>query len=480
MHSLAKNRVHQMANATGTDLSQRHLDVLEYAWAYYRKRRVGPLGNNIRRATGVTSNEIEALFPNGLSSVYVWTGIPVASTRAGCKPAAYLEVEDQREVYLDTNATTPVRKEVVKALVAFFENPRSYGNASSSYAIGAEAYDVIDQARRRTAACLGVDPGEVYFVGSGSEANNLAIKGIASKSRSGHIISTNVEHPSVQDTLVHLETIGYEVTYLPVAKDGTLAPTQVVDAMREDTILVTVMAANNEIGTIYPIAEIGAACRAREIPFAVDAIQGFGKIPISPKDACIDILTMSGHKIYAPKGVGAIYTDSRLEVAPQTHGGPQESGLRAGTENVAGIMAFGLAAQLAHREMGAHATHFLALRDHFLAALERTVPRAVINGTMETRLPHNLSVGFPGADAGSVLLSLDQIGVYVSAGSACSAGEDKISHVLKAIGADSGQYGTIRFSFSPETSTQDIDYLFTHLPAILEHLKSDSLRASAA
>ena len=242
--------------------------------------------------------------------------------------------------------------------------------------------------------------------------------------------------------------------------------------MRKDTILVTIMAANNEIGTIYPIAEIGAVCKAHHVPFHVDAIQAFGKIPVDPEKSGIDILSLSGHKIYAPKGVGALYLSPDITLDPLIHGGGQEKGLRSGTENVAGILAMGLAAELAREEMDEQNARYDFLRQRFLSKLEQLVPGAIINGTMQQRLPHNLSVAFPGVDSGSMLLSFDQIGVYVSAGSACSAGDDKVSHVLEAIGADSSRYGTIRFSLGHETTKEDIDYLFEHLPKILSNLES--------
>jgi cysteine desulfurase len=464
-----------MAKATGTQLTEAHLTVLEYAWEYYRERRVGPLYTNISRNTGVDRSVIEDIFPNGLISVYTWVGIPIQTTESGCKPMALIEVDDPREVYLDNNATTPLRPEVVDALMSFFRDTRSFGNPSSSYGIGGLAYDVIHRARKRIAKCLKVEPGEIYFTGSGSEANNLAIKGIAKKYDTGHIISTNVEHPSVLATLRALETEGYEVTYLPVAPDGTLSADAVEQAIRDDTILVSVMAANNEIGTIYPFAEIGAICRSRNVPFHVDGIQAFGKIPLSPKDAGIDMLTLSGHKIYAPKGVGAIYVDKDVSLDPMIYGGGQEKGLRAGTENVAGILAMGLAAKLGRTEMEESNARYDFLRQRFVTKLKEAVPDAIINGTMEVRLPHNLSVGFPGVDSGSMLLSLDQIGVYVSAGSACSAGDDKISHVLEAIGADDSRYGTIRFSFGRDTTKECIDYLFEHLPKILDQLRQEDV-----
>ncbi len=470
MQSLVKTRIYQMAKATGTIVEQRHIDVLEFAWDYHRKRRVGPLYNNIRNHTGVTRAEIEKIFPNGLSSVYTWVGIPVQSTANGCKPMALLEVDDPREIYLDNNATTPLRPEVIEVMVSLLQDTRSFGNPSSSYIVGSEAYDLIDRSRKRIANALDVEAKEIYFTGSGSEANNLAIKGIALPRGKGHLITSNVEHPSVLECMHFLEGVGYSVTYLPAGRDGTIAAEDVANAIRGDTILVSIMAANNEIGTIYPFAEIGQVCKKSSVPFMVDGIQAFGKIPLAPKQASIDILTLSGHKIQAPKGVAAIFVNQGLELATQIHGGSQEAGLRAGTENVLGIVALGLAAELAVQEIPQMTRHYLNLREHFLTRLHGTMPEAVINGTMERRLVHNLSIGFPSVDSGSLLLSLNQIGVYVSAGSACSAGDEKISHVLEAIGADSENFGTLRFSFGPASTREDIDYVFEHLPKIMDQL----------
>lgn len=474
LHSLALTRVHHMSKVTGTELTDKHMDVLEYAWRYYRKNSVGPLYQNIRRNTGVSKKELGEIFPNGLNSVFTWIGIPIQSKEDGCKAMVSLEVDDLREAYFDHNATTPLRPEVAAAIVDFVQDPRSFGNPSSAYDVGSMAFDVIDQARRKIAAGLGVASQEIFFVGSGTEANNLAIKGIVDlhPKGEGHIVTTGVEHPSVLQVGWYLESQGHDVTYLPVNSDGTLSAEDVRAALRPDTILVTIMAANNEIGTIYPVAEIGEVCRERNIPFVVDAIQAFGKIPLRPKKMGISALTMSGHKIYAPKGVGALFVDESLELCPQTHGGGQESGLRAGTENVMGIHAMGIAADLAVREMEEQSRHLLGLRKYFLGKLDVVVPDAVVNGTLENRLPNNLSIGFPDVDSGSILLSLNQIGIFVSAGSACSAGNDKHSHVLDAIGVDVSKYGTVRFSFGKSTSTDDIEYLFEHLPAVLKGLDS--------
>jgi cysteine desulfurase len=469
MHTLAKTRCRHMARSAGIRLTDTHMAVLEYAWDYYRERRVGPLYTNITRNTGVDRKALESIFPNGGVSIFTWAGLPVLTTSSGCKPMALIEVENPREVYLDYNATTPIRTEVADALSDFFQDPRSFGNPSSSYGLASVAYDVIHRARKRVASCLSVSPAEIYFVGSGSEANNLAIKGIAAKHDSGHIISTNVEHASVLGALEYLGSKGFDITYLPVAADGTIAAADIDAALRNDTILVTIMAANNEVGTIYPFSEIGAVCRARGVPFHVDGIQAFGKIPIDPKKLGITMLTMSGHKIGAPKGIGAIYVDSEVTLEPLIHGGGQEHGIRAGTENVAGIMAMGLAARLARKGMAAATAHYDGLRAYFLENLAKTVPEAIVHGTLDQRLPNNLNIGFPGIDSGSMLLSFDQIGVYVSAGSACSASDDRLSHVLEAIGADSG-YGAIRFSFGLETTTADLDYLFRFLRQILDQL----------
>jgi cysteine desulfurase len=478
VHSLALNRIHYMSRKTETPLSGDHMRVLEYAWNYYRKNSIGPLFQNIKKHTGVTKDQIALLFPAGLTSVYTWVGIPIQSRDKGCKPMATIEVKNPREVYFDHNATTPLRQEVVDAMVSFLQDSHTYGNPSSSYDIGSRAYDIVEHAREQVAGGLGVDPAEIYFVGSGSEANNLAIKGVAARQLrkrgnavvKGHIVCSCVEHPSIIETVSYLGKLGLDITWLSVFRDGTLSAEQVAEAIRPDTILVTVMAANNEIGTIYPYTEIGSLCTENSIPFFVDAIQAFGKIQIRPRQMGISMLSLSGHKIYAPKGVAAIYIDQELTMEPLIHGGSQEMGIRAGTENVVGIMALGLAANFAFKEMESEKARYLELQNHFLDHLAHAVPNAIVNGTLENRLPHNLSVGFPGVDSGSVLLSLNQVGIAVSAGSACSAGNNEVSHVLEAIGADADNFGTIRFSFGKSTVAEDIDYLFTHLPGILTEL----------
>lgn len=476
LSNYAKTLIHQMAKSTGTNLTGVHMRVLDFAAAYYEKNRVGPLYTNLERFTGVTRGELDSLFPHGLTSVYNWVGIPIQSTDDLCKPMAEVSVEDFRNVYFDYNATTFVRKEVRQALVNYYEKESELGNPSSSTRLGKKAFDAINRARGQVAGCLSVKPAEITFTGSGSEANNMAIKGVAFRHmdtpQKGHIITTGVEHASVIESVHFLGMLGFSVTFLDVDAGGRISVDAVKRAFRSDTILVSVMAANNEIGTINPIAEIGELCRLAEVPFMVDAIQAFGKVPLKPKEMGISLMSVSGHKVYAPKGIGALYMDESLSLVPLIHGGSQEFGRRAGTENLGHIIAFGKAAELSCREMRAEMPRLAALRDHFLSRLSATVPDHIINGSMDHRLPVNLSVGFDGVDSGALLLSLNRIGVYVSSGSACSAGSKEASPVIQALGVDTERYGTIRFSFGLDSTQEEVDYLFTYLPDIIEKLRA--------
>ncbi len=476
MNNLLKTLINRMSKVTNTTLTDRHLELLEYAYNYYEKNRVGPLYQNIKKITGANKEEIESLFPYGLTSLYTWVGIPIQSTNDLCKPLATVEVDDYREVYFDHNATTFVRDEIKSCIKEFYSGDFCFGNPSSSTNIGKQAYDILHTARNQIAKCIGVNTDEIVFTGSGSEANNMAIKGIAFKhiKNKGHLISSNVEHPAVLKTLEFLEEIGFDVTYLNVNKDGRITPHQVEESLRENTILVSIMAVNNEIGVINPIAEIGSLCQSRNIPFMVDAVQGFGKIDLDPKSSGISLMSLSGHKIYAPKGVGALYISKDTTLIPLIHGGSQENGSRAGTENVVSIMAFGKAAELAHSEIETERKRFTELRNYFLECLKEVEPGFILNGVLEHHVPNNLNIGFPGIDSGSLLLSLNHIGVYVSAGSACSAGSSEASYVIKALNVDTDKYGIIRFSFGLPNTKEDIDYLFKYLPVILEKLKSET------
>ncbi|HEX3043486.1 MAG TPA: cysteine desulfurase family protein [Bacillota bacterium] len=384
-----------------------------------------------------------------------------------------IKVDEFREVYLDHNATTYIRPEVAKKLNDYHNGKWGYANPSSSIMQGNEAYEMLLDARKRIANCLSVNPTTICFTGSGSEANNLAIKGIAFEhlAQKGHLITSKVEHASVLEVMNYLETLGFSVTYLDVDHDGMVAPEAVQLAILQDTLLVSIMAANNEIGTINPITEIGQICRKRNIPFMVDAIQAFGKIPLNPKEMGISLLSFSGHKIYAPKGIGGLYVEQGLHLVPQIHGGGQESGLRSGTENVGAIIALGQAAELAHAEMETETKRLLELREFFLAELQKIEPDFTIHGSLDHRLPGNLNIGFPGVDSGALLRSLNRIGISVSTGSACSSKRLKTSHVLAAVGADTENYAAIRFGFGLETTREDLEYLFRYLPRVLHLLQ---------
>jgi cysteine desulfurase len=476
MNNLTKTLINRMSKISGTTLTDKHMEILDFVDNYYEKNRVGPLYQNIKKNTGATKEAIEHMFPHGLDSVYTWVGIPIQTGRSICKPVATVHVEDYREVYFDHNATSFIRDEIKKSMISYYNGSSGFGNPSSSTNPGIISYDIIRNSRKQVSDCLKVDPEEIVFTGSGSEANNAAIKGIAFKhlANKGHIISSKIEHPSVLNALEYLEDLGFTVTYLDVERNGRVSAHSVKDNLRKDTLLVSIMAVNNEIGAINPIGEIGEICQTAGVPFMVDGIQGLGKIKLLPRKMGISLMTMSGHKIYAPKGVGALYVSKEVSVVPLIHGGAQEYGLRAGTENVGSILAFGQAAKLACSEMEKENKRLLELRNYFLERLREIEPGIIVNGSLEHRTANNLNIGFPGIDSGSLLLSLNQIGVYVSSGSACSAGSKDASYTIKALGIDTDRYGIIRFSFGLPNTKEDVDYLFKYLPQILKQLRAES------
>lgn len=478
MNNLTKTLINRMSKISGTILTDKHMEILEFVHYYYEKNRVGPLYQNIKKNTGATKEIIEQLFPHGLDSVYTWVGIPIQTARNICKPVASVHVEDHREVYFDHNATCFIRDEVKKTLTEYYSGSSGFGNPSSSTNPGKISYDIIRNSRIQVSNCLKVDPEEIVFTGSGSEANNAAVKGIAFKhlDNKGHIISTKIEHPSILKALQYLENLGFTVTYHDVKRDGRITAQSVKDNLRNNTILVSIMAVNNEIGAINPIIEIGEVCKDACVPFMVDGIQGFGKIKLLPRIMGISLMTMSGHKIYAPKGVGALYVSKDISLVPLIHGGEQEYGLRAGTENVGSILAFGQAAKLACSEMNSENNRLLELRNYFLERLRKIEPGIIVNGSLDHRTANNLNIGFPEIDSGSLLLSLNQIGVYVSSGSACSAGSSEASYIIKALGIDTDCYGIIRFSFGLPNTREDVDYMFRYLPQILKQLKEESVK----
>lgn len=475
MNNLLRTYINRMSRLAGVSITRRHLDILEFTYDFYRKNRVGPLYQNLKKHIGATKEEIDAIFPNGLNSVYTWVGIPIQTPDLGCKPITQIKVDDYREVYFDYNSTTPLRKEIIKALLDFFCEKRAYGNPSSGSALGERAYLIINDARTKIAELLKVKSRNIIFTSCGTESNNLAIKGLAFKrlNEKGKILTTKIEHPSVLNSLKYLQTLGFDIEYIDVLPDGIVDPNEIKRRIDKNVFLIAVMAVNNEIGTIQPIGEIGKIAKERNIPFFVDAVQAFGKIPLNPAELNISVMSISGHKIYAPKGIGAIYIEDNLKLSPLLHGGDQEFGLRAGTENVSYIAALGLAAQIAYAEMISENQRLFSIQKEFLNRLLAIEPNIIVNGSLDKRLPNNLNIGFPDIDGGSLLLSLNQIGVYVSAGSACNAGSGEISRVIRALNVDAKKYGVIRFSFGLNTSNEDINYLFKYLPKILTKLRNE-------
>ncbi len=476
MDSHTKTLIGHMSKRTKTVLTDKHHHVLEFAYEYYSKHRTGPLYQSIQKNTGVSPQDVERMFPNGLASVYTWVGIPVHSAQKICKPAVSIQVDDFQQVYLDHAATTPLRDEIEECLREFYADPSLGGNPSSSNHPGKRAYEVLADARSQVGACLKVSPETIVFTSGGSETNNLAIKGVAFEhllktGKKGHIVSTKIEHSSILSCLHFLEAFGFQVSYVDVNRDGTVPAEAIRRALRHDTLLVATMAVNNETGAMNPILEIGTVCRRAGVPLMVDAVQCFGKRSLIPTELEISLMSISGHKIGAPKGVGALYIREGLTLTPLIHGGEQEQGLRAGTENVANIHAFGLASTLACEELEREMAHFGDLHRYFLQGLFQADRRCVVNGTQVEKAFHIVNVGFEGVDSGSLLLSLSNIGISVSAGSACTAGKGESSHVLKAMGVNTDKYGTVRFSFGIRTTKKDVDYLFKYLPIVLAQLR---------
>jgi cysteine desulfurase len=462
-----------MATKTGTEISERHWMILRFAFDYYLKKKIGPLYQSIETQTGVTQKELESLFPQGLISVYSWLGIPISKGQGICKQSVSIDVDHFREVYLDYGSTTPVRKEIIESLNHFYLDPSQFGNPSSGHHLGKLAFNIIYHARLTISESLNVKPERIFFTSGGTESNNSILKGIAfyHLKTKGHIITSKIEHSSILKSLKFLESIGFRVTYLDVSKEGLVSPDAVEKHIASDTILVSLLAVNNEIGTINPIADIGAICQRAKIPLMIDGVQGYGKIPLKPEEMGISFLSLSGHKIYAPKGIGCFYAKENIPLIPLLHGGDQESGIRPGTENVAQIYAFGLAAKLAHAEMASEWERIRELQNYFLTQLKKVEKHYLVNGSLEHKIPHILNIGFRDVDSGSILLSLNKIGIYVSAGSACTVFQKESSHVIQALGINTKRTGSIRFCFGMHTKKEDIDYLIKYLPAILRQLR---------
>ncbi|HEY6186387.1 MAG TPA: cysteine desulfurase family protein [Pyrinomonadaceae bacterium] len=383
-----------------------------------------------------------------------------------------------RRVYLDNSATTPVDARVIEVMLPYLRE--KYGNASSVHFFGQEARAAVDRARREVAALVGARPNEMVFLSGGTEANNLAIRGLAeaAEAHGRHIITSQIEHSSVRGICDALEKRGWEVTRLPVYDDGLVRTSDVKDAIRPDTVLITLMLANNEIGTVQPIAEVGQLVREerargrRHLWLHTDAVQAAGRMPVDTEALGCDLLSLSAHKLYAPKGVGALFVRRSVRLAAQNIGGHQERERRAGTESVAGIVAFGEAARLAHAELQERIEHMRRLRDRFEAGVAERVADIIFNGHRARRLPHLSNISFRYIEGEGLLINLDMQGVAVSTGSACSSGSLEPSPVIRALGRnDELARGSIRFSFGQDNTEEDVDYVLEVLPRAVENLR---------
>ncbi len=381
-----------------------------------------------------------------------------------------------RFVYVDNAATTKVSKNVIQHMVPFLEN--EYGNPSSIYSVGRSSKIAIEEAREKVAKALGAEPNEIYFTAGGSEADNWAIRCVANnlkKKGKNHIITTVFEHHAVLHTVQALEKDGFEVTYLPVDENGLISAKQVSDAIKDTTALVTVMYANNEIGTILPIEEIGAVCKEKNVLFHTDAVQAVGHVEIDVKKQNIDLLSLSGHKFHAPKGIGALYCRKGIVLNNLIYGGAQERNKRAGTENTASIVGLGFAIEDACKNINERANKSRELRDYLIDNVLATIPKSRLNGDRENRVATNANFSFEAIEGEALLLMLDMNGICASSGSACTSGSLDPSHVLLAIGLPHEiAHGSLRISLSDETTKEDIDYILEKLPGIVERLRAMS------
>ncbi len=381
-----------------------------------------------------------------------------------------------RSVYLDHSATTPVDHDVLEAMMPYFTS--DFGNPNSLHAWGRKARQAVDQARDEVSRLINAEPSEIIFTGGGSEADNIAIKGVAlaKKDKGRHIITSAIEHHAVLDTCKWLEKEGFDITILPVDEYGTIRPEELRKAIRPDTILVTIHFANNEIGTVQPIEQLGNICREQGVLFHTDAVQAAGHIPIDVKKLPIDLMTMAAHKMYGPKGVGALYIKKGVKIVPLIHGGGQERGLRSGTENTAGIVGFGKAAVLAADRLAKDEPEKERnLRDRLIDGILEKIEDAMLTGHRTERLPFHASFCFRYIEGESMLLRLDALGIGASSGSACTSGSLEPSHVLLAIGLPHEiAHGSLRLTLGKDTSDEDIDYVLENLPKVVESLRAMS------
>lgn len=380
-----------------------------------------------------------------------------------------------KNIYMDNNATTPVRPEVLKAMLPFYT--QHFGNPSSVHWAGRAVKGAIETAREQVADLINCSPAEIVFTSCGSEGDNFAIKGTvdALKEKGNHIITTTVEHPAVLETCEYLEKQGCEVTYLPVDKDGMLNLAELEAAITDKTILISVMWANNETGNIFPIEEIGAIARKYKVRFHTDSVQAAGRIPVDVQQANVDLAVISGHKLGAPKGVGALYIRRGTRMTQFMHGGHQERHRRAGTHNVAGIVGLGKACELAGKSMELDAPRVRRLRDKLEQGIMEAIPEVKLNGHPEKRLPNTLNVSFAYIEGESILLNFDMKGIAASSGSACTSGSLEPSHVMCAMCVDVVlAHSSTRFSLGPDNTEEDVDFILQELPPIVQRLREMS------
>lgn len=379
-----------------------------------------------------------------------------------------------KRIYLDHNATTPLHPAVLEEMMPYLQG--GFGNPSNIHWFGREARKAMDRARQQVADLIGATPEEIVFLSGGTEADNLAIQGVPARSGQGvrHIVTTSIEHPAVLETCKFLEQNGSRVTYLPVDEFGLVAPEDVARVMTPETSLITVMLANNDVGTIEPIAEIAKGAREKGIPVHTDAVQAVGKIPVDIRQLGVDLLSMSGHKIYGPKGIGALYVKKGTKLTPLLHGGHQEKARRPGTQNVPAIVGFGKACEIARQELKETGARLAFRRNRLESEILKRIPHARVNGHPKDRLPNTLNVSFSFVDGESVMIALDTKGIAVSTGSACSTGSTEPSHVLTAMGRSAQQAnGSIRFSLGSETTMEDVEETVIALFEVVSRLRAN-------
>ena len=375
-------------------------------------------------------------------------------------------------IYADNAATTKISQTAMKAMISAMEN--SYGNPSSIHQIGMAANDALQTAREQIARCLGCMPKEIFFTSGGSESDNWAVKCIAGeyKHKGKHIITSKIEHHAILNSCKYLEELGYEVTYLDVDEYGMVSPEAVYRAIREDTTLITIMFGNNEVGTIEPVFSIGKIAREKNVLFHTDAVQAYAQVPISVRYYPVDLLSASAHKFHGPKGVGFLYIREGVKIPSFIHGGSQEKGKRAGTENIAGIVGMGKAAEIAAKNMRTGMYRETMLRNYLIEKIMHEIPDVRVNGHRTKRLPGNVSVSFRGVDGASLLILLDEDGICASGGSACNTGESRISYVIKELGVpEDYAAGTVRMTLCRDTRRADIDAAVESLKRNIERLR---------